>query len=111
MVAAFMTYIVHCEVFPEPDLSQRFARATDLARSASRGLLAAKELEGALTNLRGWNRASWSAFGGAYGQAERGGMEKEVQAWDTGADTFKPEKDDDGGWIVEQGNTHRLYRD
>jgi hypothetical protein len=41
----------------------------------------AHRLESALADGEGWNRAVWTVWGGQYGGAERGGLEKEMPEW------------------------------
>lgn len=47
----------------------------------------------------GINRASWTVFGGEWGGAERGGMEKEGEV----RVPEEPFEGSDGGWRVDIG--------
>lgn len=100
ITSAFMSFLTHYDVFPEPELKSIFQRAAIIARLAPHKLVEAKQLEEALARGDGWNRASWTVWGGTYGSAERGGLEKESNSWDT-----QPPPDvgitDDGGWTVD----------
>jgi len=79
--ASFFTYIEHHRVFPDEPLKSRFEEAAALARSSPRLLMDAHRLESALADGEGWNRAVWTVWGGQYGGAERGGLEKEMPEW------------------------------
>lgn len=102
IVAAYLTFLDHYAVFPEPDLAQQVKRAAGLARSAPRLLRRAKHAEDVICAPAGWNRAAWSAWGGDYRGAERGGMEKEPVSWGSGL-RREETSEDDGGWVVEAG--------
>lgn len=98
--AAFFSYIEHYDVFPEDALKTRFVKAAALARSSPRLLLDAHTLESALADGEGWNRTVWAAWGGQYGGAERGGLEKEIPEWPV---STVPDQEPDGDWIVNIG--------
>ncbi|WWC88441.1 uncharacterized protein L201_003352 [Kwoniella dendrophila CBS 6074] len=110
IAAAFMSFLIHYEVFPEASLKNELVRARDIARSAPQALLDAKALEDTISHGPGWNRAAWTLYGGAWGGAERGGLEKEVITWgsqntadhsDKEESTKDEETSDNGGWSVE----------
>ncbi|WWC70987.1 uncharacterized protein I206_104940 [Kwoniella pini CBS 10737] len=105
IAAAFLSYLVHYNVLSEPQLNACLQRATCIARSAPQALLDAKALEDWIGLAIGWNRASWTLFGGTWGGAERGGLEKEAVLWGEqnqyNCTANETESGDDGGWLVE----------
>ncbi|WVQ96553.1 hypothetical protein IAU59_003658 [Kwoniella sp. CBS 9459] len=105
ITAAFMSYLVHHNVFSEPNLNAAFKRAADIARAAPQQLVETKQLEDAISLGSGWNRACWTIWGGNYGGPERGGLEKEENQWGTKSQNVydeEAEKEADAqGWTVD----------
>ncbi|RXK40311.1 hypothetical protein M231_02425 [Tremella mesenterica] len=99
ITASFLGFLVHHEVLPEVQLQESIRRAFTLARSAPRHIANAKVVEDAVAASLGWNRALWVAHGGTYGQAERGGMEREADVHDSAP---LADEEDDGGWKVHR---------
>ncbi|KAK8858805.1 hypothetical protein IAR55_003035 [Kwoniella newhampshirensis] len=99
ITAAFMSFLAHYDVISEPQLKPAFQKATNIARSAPQQLVDAKYLEEAIARGTGWNRACWTVWGGSYGGAERGGLEKEDSAWATRS-VGGEDISDDGGWTI-----------
>jgi hypothetical protein len=105
ITAAFFSYIAHYKVFPEEPLNTRFKQAAILARMSPRLLLDAFRVDGVLADGRGWNRAVWAAWGGQYGGAERGGLEREIPQWPVVSSSDEMlDTAETGDWHVEIGS-------
>ncbi|OCF75590.1 hypothetical protein I204_04447 [Kwoniella mangroviensis CBS 8886] len=104
ITAAFLSFLVHYDVLPEPALQASLRKACDIAHSAPQALLDAKALEDVLSSGTGWNRANWTMFGGSWGGAERGGLEKSSISWGKQNANQEPSEGvaDDGGWSVSK---------
>ncbi|OXB33725.1 hypothetical protein J007_06604 [Cryptococcus neoformans] len=123
MTAAFISFLTHHNVFPEPALHSAFKKAAAIARSGPGKLIRARELENILVRGTRWNRASWAVWGGSHSGPEPGGPEKEIQ-WGSLSTEFKaseekikPEDPDEaktgdsdeaGGWTVDEILDKRL---
>jgi len=103
LMAAFLSYIVHHKVFPEEPFASRFERAASLARTAPRLLVDSIRVEDALANPKGWNAATWTFWGGQYGDAGRGNLHTDVWPVDSGKQYDTGLQMVDGGWDVETG--------
>lgn len=103
ITSAFLSFVSFHRVLSESELTTSIAQAAKIARSARRQLLEAKILEEQLCNGMGWNRASWTVWGGQYGGVERGGLEYEESSWPVSGDSSASTgcEVDDGGWKVE----------
>ena len=98
MTAAFLSYLEIMSALPEEEYRENFAQATALARSASRHIKNAMEIERALAAHLAFNKLTWTAIGDSYGSTERG-VSNTVESWPSYA---KSEGEgDDGGWSVE----------
>ncbi|WWC96342.1 hypothetical protein V866_003209 [Kwoniella sp. B9012] len=104
ITAAFLSFLVHYVVLPEPALQAPLRKACDIARSAPQALLDAKALEDVLSSGTGWNRANWTMYGGSWGGSERGGLEKGPISWgeQNAKEELSEEIADDGGWSVSK---------
>ncbi|WRT68005.1 uncharacterized protein IL334_004980 [Kwoniella shivajii] len=102
ITAAFMSFLVHHQALSDPNIQPGILEAAAIARSAPQALIDANTFEHMISNGSGWNRACWTIWGGSYGGAERGGLEKESISWgeqpplQSGGD-----ESDDNGWTVE----------
>lgn len=125
MTAAFISFLAHHNVFPEPALHSAFKKAAAIARSGPAKLIRARELENILVRGTRWNRASWAVWGGSHSGPEPGGPEKESQ-WGSLSTEFqaseektKPENPDEaetgdsdeaGGWTVDESTSQIAVR-
>jgi hypothetical protein len=103
LVAAFLTYVVHHKVFPEEPFASRFERAASLARTAPRLLVDSIRVEDALAKPKGWNAATWTLWGGQYGDAGRGSLHMDAWPVDSGMEEDAGFQTVDGGWAVQTG--------
>ncbi len=94
VLSAFICFLHHHNVIIE--LAESFAICAQLARSAVRLLKQAKRLEDILGSGGNINRAMWVMYGGQWGGAERGGLEREVDT-----EVIMDDNASDGGWEVE----------
>ncbi|WWC62823.1 uncharacterized protein I303_105421 [Kwoniella dejecticola CBS 10117] len=105
IASAFLSYCTHYNVLCESELRGPIERAAEIARTAPQALLDAKLLEDSISLGTGWNRASWTLFGGSWGGAERGGLERESISWgeNNASEVARNERSssDDGGWVVD----------
>jgi hypothetical protein len=103
-VAAFLSYVVHHKVFSDEPFASRFEKAASLARTSPRLLTDSLRVEEALAHKTGWNAATWTLWGGQYGDAGRGGLQIGEWAVDSGDAPYDDGRQDvDGGWGEEYG--------
>ncbi|KIY36950.1 hypothetical protein I305_00038 [Cryptococcus gattii E566] len=131
MTAAFISFLAHHNVFPEPALHSAFKKAAAIARTGPGKLIRARELESILVRGTRWNRACWAVWGGSHSGPEPGGPEKESQ-WNSlstelqaskgeimpensdeaengGSDDARTgDSDEAGGWTVDEILDKRL---
>lgn len=134
MTAAFISFLAHHNVFPEPALHSAFKKAAAIARTGPRKLIRARELESILVRGTRWNRACWAVWGGSHSGPEPGGPEKESQ-WNSlstelqaSKHVIKPENPDEaenggsddaktgdsdeaGGWTVDESMSQIVVRE
>lgn len=111
LVAAFLSYIVHHKVFSEEPFASQFEKAASLAKTAPRLLHDSIRVEDSLAKHKGWNAATWSLWGGQYGDAGRGDLQTGIWPVDSGvvADEDGAQKVD-GGWGTETGRCSFLHQ-
>ena len=93
IVSAFMSYLNHYNVLPDPNINPAFRQALELARGAKTALVQADKLEQTLNDIKGFNMLAWSVWARAneMGAVEEG-MEKlkvtlleDADGWDVTA--------------------------
>jgi hypothetical protein len=108
ITSAFLAFVDFHQVLSDEPYCNNIKQAVQLALAARDQLVDAKAVEDRLCLRTSWNRACWTVWGGQYGGAERGGMERETCQWPVAdADVIRSDdpNEDDGGWELQESTS------